>query len=183
MAKSPLSITGKEVSDLVAAVQTLARVQVLVGFPAEEEVAREDSSINNASLGYIHDQGAPEANIPARPFMEPGIASVQDRIDAEFERMALMVLSRASAADLEPHYHKVGLIAKLAIQNKINDGVPPPLANSTLAARARRGSKGARLELEQRRQGVAPGTSLSKPLVDSGQMRNAVNYVLRKKGR
>jgi hypothetical protein len=61
--------------------------------------------------------------------------------------------------------HAVGLEAKLGIQSKINDGPFDPLAESTLKARA------------------ASGKSIEEahPLVDSGQLRNAVNYVVREK--
>lgn len=182
MADKPLQMKGGNVADLAAALRTLASVQILVGFPEDGEERKEGTGMTNASLGYIHDQGAPEANIPARPFMEPGIESVKDRITSELEDMAQRVMAGASTGSLEGQYHKVGLIAKLAIQNKINDGVPPPLAPSTLRARARRGSKGAMAELEQRRQGGNPSTSNAKPLVDTGQMRNAVNYAIRKRG-
>jgi hypothetical protein len=171
-----------DLDKMVKALLVLADVEVLVGFP-EETTDRTDEGpakgMTNAALGYIHDTGAPEQNIPARPFMAPGIADAQDKIDAKLLQV-LKAASQDKGVDvIERGFTQVGLIAKLAIQNKINEGIPPPLADSTLRARARRGRKGAKAELASRSMGNAPGVVNAKPLVDTGQLRNAVNYVIR----
>src|SRR5258706_15968036 len=71
-------------ASLLAAVKELRSQQVLVGVPAAD-TEREDEKqpITNAALAYIHNSGAPEANIPARPFMEPGLKQAQDRITGD----------------------------------------------------------------------------------------------------
>jgi len=98
--------------------------------------------------------------------------------------VALGALKTPKAEDVvERGYHRAGLTAKLSIQNKINEGIPPPLATSTVAARAREGRKGAQLELANRRAGIPASTTLAKPLIDTGQLRNAVNYVIRRRSR
>ncbi len=56
-----------------------------------------------------------------------------------------------------------------------------PLADSTLAARARRGHKGAAQELENRKAGLAPDNANARPLIDTGIYRRAITYVVRKK--
>lgn len=159
----------------------LSDVEVLVGFP-EETTDRdsEDHGITNAALGYIHDTGMPEQNIPARPFMIPGIADAKDAVAAKLGQLAKAITRPGDNAEtIARGMTQVGLIAKLAIQNKINEGIPPPLADATLRARAAKGRKGAAAELKLREAGQAPGVGLAKPLVDSGQLRNAVNYVIR----
>jgi hypothetical protein len=178
------------------ALRLLADVEVLVGFPDDGTYRKaetgetdaygraiqsvEASDITNAALGYIHDNGSPEANIPARPFMLPGINEVEKRIVSKMAQVTNAVVKKgADALVVEQGMHQVGLIAKLAIQNKINEGVPPPLADSTLRARARKGRKGAGLELLSRSHGIEPSMDFAKPLVDTGQLRNAVNYVIR----
>ena len=57
---------------LTQGIEVLTTMQVMVGVP-DDKSGRREGEINNAELAYIHDKGAPEANIPARPFMEPGI--------------------------------------------------------------------------------------------------------------
>ncbi|HCN2843789.1 TPA: hypothetical protein N6R16_004997, partial [Escherichia coli] len=51
----------------------------------------------------------------------------------------------------------------------------------TVEARARRGRKGATLELARRVAGESPGTDLAKPLIDTGQYRRAITHVVRDK--
>lgn len=177
--KPGLTVKGKGLDEVRDSIRKLAEQEVLVGFPVETTERDEaQEGITNAALGYIHDNGMPEQNIPARPFMGPGIARARDAISRGLyaaARRTLMGIPGAAEAGL----HMVGLKAKLAIQNTINEGVPPPLADSTLRRRAAKGRKGAILELENRAKGEAPSTALAKPLIDSGQLRNAVNYVIR----
>lgn len=167
--------------DLKSAIAELRRYEVLVGFP-EDTTERQDAEaaeITNASLGYIHDNGAPEANIPARPFMEPGIMAAREKIQARLFAMALATLRGGGKQSIHQGYHAVGLIAQAALRAKINEGIEPPLSERTLRARAAKGRKGAKKELERRAKGQAPSTAFAKPLIDSAQMRNAINYVVR----
>lgn len=176
----------KSVADIVKGLDALASREVLVGFPEDtterqEDEEEEKKDLTNAALGYIHDNGAPEENIPARPFMRPGINNARPKLIKIARKMAKEVVQGDGdgATIAEQGYHAMGLVAQAAIRNVINDGVDPPLADSTLRARARRGRKGAKEELENRAKGMPPGKDLAKPLVDTGQMRNAVNYAVR----
>lgn len=172
-------------ADLAKLVGEVTRFEVLVGFPEDTAERKDDSAATNASLAYIHDNGAPENNIPARPFMGPGIASAEDPIAQTLGAGLRAFLKDGNASSLESRLHRVGLKAQLAIRRKINEGVPPPLAESTLRARANRSGKGlgsrkgAKLELELRAAGWTPSVDFAKPLVDTGQLRNAVSYAIR----
>lgn len=167
--------------------ETLAGLQVLVGFPEDNAKERKgNEQITNAALGWIHDNGAPEVGIPARPFMIPGIEREKDKIEAALVRSANTVLrprkpNQGLRGDPKAGLNAAGLIAQRSIRATINEGIPPPLSEATLRARAARGRKGAQQELENRAQGKPASTILAKPLVDTGQMRNAVNYVIRKR--
>lgn len=145
-------------------IHLLATKQVMVGVPAEKGTRSESGSINNAALAYIHDNGAPEAGIPPRPFMRPGIEAKKDEIAKRLRETAEAALDgRPEIVDRK--LNAVGLIGQAAIRAKINEGPPPPLAAPTIAARQSRGRTG------------------TKPLIDTGQLRNAINYVLRKVSR
>lgn len=185
--KTTLNVTDQtDVKQVHAALTALAKREVLVGFP-EDTTERDDDGdkdLTNAELAYIHDNGAPEANIPARPFMIPGIAAAEGRLAETMLAGGRRVLqSKHPHLEVEPALHTVGLVAQAAIRSKINEGVPPPLAEATLHDRARRGRKGAKMELERRSRGEAPSTEFAKPLIDTGQMRNAVNYAIRDRKR
>jgi hypothetical protein len=112
--------------------------------------------------------------------MVEGIEGVQDEIVGRLKEVARAALDGDSQR-VDRGLHAVGLEAKLGIQNKILDGPFEPLAESTLKARASRGRQGAQDELDRRAAGENPGTDLARPLNDSTQMRNAVNYVVRGK--
>jgi hypothetical protein len=180
----------------------LADLEVLVGFPEDTterdkdpDDPEEDRGITNAALGYIHDNGSPEAHIPARPFMVPAIQENQKKIEQSMSG-ALKQAMRGDAHRMEQAMVAAGLTAKLAIQKQIASGIPPPLSDKTLKKRAARGknssiAKAAQIELNRREAmrafGEDPffdmGTALTtaKPLNDTGQMRNAVNFVIRSK--
>lgn len=189
-----LKVTSDGLADLRLAIRELAKYEVLVGFPDETADRRDDtgemkgakailgakSEISNAALGYIHDNGAPEANIPARPFMIPGIKSAEAAITAALLGAAKAVL-RDPRTDVLARLQRVGITASLGIKRKLNEGVPPPLSERTLRERARKGREGAMWELAWRDAGAPPGLELAKPLIDTGQLRNAVTYVVRKK--
>lgn len=177
-----LKITKDGLRDLQEAIARLASLEVLVGFP-EDTAARDDedggkSDITNAALAFIHNNGAPEQNIPAREFMASGIAEGEDLIASRLLNAGKRVLKDPSV-DPRIHLDLVGLAAQLAIRKRLNSGVPPPLADVTLERRAAKGRKGAKKELERRAAGELPGTDLAKPLIDTAQLRNAVNYVIR----
>jgi hypothetical protein len=174
----------KTMQEMAESLRILADVELLVGFPEDttERQSDDEGPMTNAALGYIHDNGSPDANIPARPFMLPGMEAVLPGTTQKLAAITNAVIKRgAGPVAVETAMHSIGLEAKLSIQNTITDGIPPPLADSTLRARARKRPNriGPGLELLSRSKGNAPSNDFVTPLVDTGAMRNAVNYVIR----
>lgn len=162
----------------------LAEREVLVGFPEDttdrdNSTSPENPDITNAALGYIHDNGQPEVNIPARPFMIPGMNNAVAAVTRHLTWTAKQVLNRAGVGAIEVGFERAGIAAQAALRRKINEGIPPPLSEWTLRDRARRGRKGAMWELAWRAAGAPASTELAKPLIDTGQLRNAITYVIR----
>jgi hypothetical protein len=184
-------LTADRLAEMKRDLFLLAQHEVLVGFPQDtterDAAGAEPEGITNAALGYIHDNGEPDANIPARPFMIPGIEAVEDKVADKLVQGAKAVVRPVAPPNIvERVFHSVGLIVANSIKQKINEGPPPPLSPYTLRQRAKKGDKLAQLELDNRSRGEAPSTELAKPLVDTAQMRNAVTYVIRdrkKRGR
>lgn len=171
---------------LLESMKTLTGKEILVGFPDETAERTDPDSglkiaLTNATIAYIQDRGAPEVNLPARPFMLPGITNAVPGVLTALDKAAKAVVRGASEAQVLGYFHQAGLAAQVAVRKKINEGIPPPLADATLQERARRGRKGAKKELLRRAQGIAPSTDFAKPLIDTGQLRNAVTYVIRDK--
>lgn len=170
--KRGLTVVFDEVSKVIEGITLLASTRVLVGIPAEKAAREDGTPINNAQLAYIHDKGAPEANIPARPFMEPGIESVQPKIEDRLHKTAVAASEGRVEAALRG-FAQAGMIAASGIKAKIVAGPFVPLKPATIEARRRR-SKGSKY----RRKAVTAADV--RPLNDTGQMRNAVNYVVKK---
>lgn len=185
MATKPpgLSVTRDDVSRIKDAFRILGKRELLVGFPEDttnrDPDPAEPPDLTNAELAYIHDNGAPEANIPARPFMDPAMQEQAPYVANDLVALAASAVTKAGKVNIEAGFHKIGIRVQVGIQKKINEGIPPPLSERTLRERARKGRKGAKEELAARAQGLPPSTTLAKPLIDTAQMRNAVNYVIR----
>lgn len=146
----------------------MTKDQVLVGIPesSDERQPEPDDTdgLNNAEIGYLMENGSPAANIPARPHLIPGVASVDAQIAARYKAGAKAVLD-GTQSDLTATHTAVGFVAENAVKRKITQGPFTPLADSTLAERRRRGRTG------------------EKPLIDTGQYRRAITHVIRPKGK
>ena len=186
--KHILSVRVDTLAGLRKSLEGLTRQEVLVGVPESTTTRKEDAGvlpITNAVLAYIHDNGAPEANIPARPFMIPGMNDAKPPVTEALFRVAKKTLFGASPLDINKGLHRAGLEASTSIKRKIREGIPPPLADSTLRDRLRRakGRKAEKLELELRAAGWTPSVDFVKPLIDTAGMLNSVTYVIRPRKR
>src|SRR5581483_11534357 len=124
------------VSKVLKGIDVLTNTTVMVGVP-EDKNARRDGPISNAALAYVHDKGSPAANIPARPFMEPGMKAVKDQIKTELTNAGKAVL-KGGASSITNYLNRVGIIATRSIKAKITEGIAPPLAPSTVEGRINR---------------------------------------------
>ena len=70
-----MKITIDKVGQVLKSIHTLETNRVLVGIPQEKN-ARNDGQMTNASIGYIQENGSSANNIPARPFLIPGVEKV-----------------------------------------------------------------------------------------------------------
>lgn len=161
--KTGLTVVKDLTKQLALALVGIPQQDVLVGIPAEKTDRKEpDTEITNAAIGYISEYGAPEANIPARKWLEPGIRAAQNKVISYMKQAAQYGLVGDNAG-VERALHSAGMAAVNTTKARINAGIPPPLKASTIAGRLSRGRKG------------------TIPLVDTGQFRNSVTYVLRDK--
>lgn len=184
--------TVDNVARLLANVAELTASDVLVGVPAAK-TARKDGAITNASLAYIHEFGSPAHNIPARPFLFPGVRRIQAQAKAVLRQGALDVLRGVAKVDVV--LNKVGILARNSVVNEITDPEPPfiPLRPATIRARLRRTAAGRR-QLRQiktkRSAGVPMEQALTEwaetggnihPLLDTGALRASISYVVVKR--
>lgn len=153
----------KDITDKVLAnIQKMASDRLLIGIPAEK-AARKGDPITNAALGYIHENGSPARNIPARPFLVPGVRKATPKC-LEVLKAAGKAALTAGPEALDKGLNAAGLVAQSAVKNQIRsqEGFTP-LKAGTLAARKRNGFKG------------------EKALIRTGQLLNSITYVVREK--
>jgi hypothetical protein len=170
--------------------ESIKDFNVFVGVPNETTGRSDTTVVNNATIAYINDNGSPAMGIPARPFMLPGIKDARDVIKEALKR-GMDGLLKGDVGSIERALMRVGLIAQRSIISKIVEGIPPPLAISTLKARARgkllangkrsfSAKKGAKEEIERRIEGIAESTKFAKPLIQTGSLKSSINFVIRR---
>ena len=155
--QSGMQMITDALPDLLRRLADVAQRDVLVGVPAGE--ARDDGP-SNAEIGYQNEFGSPANNIPARPHLLPGVAAVQDKAAARLTRAADAAAS-GRVSDAERHLHAAGLLAQNSVRRTLTTTAYRPLSERTLAERRARGRTG------------------TKPLIDTGQYRRSITYVVR----
>jgi hypothetical protein len=164
-AQPTLEITDDFTEEFNRIVGAFKKDAVLVGIP-EEKSSREDQEghFGNAAILALNHFGSEEAHIPPRPVLSIGIKNAQKEIADRFKEAAKEALSKGIDA-LTKHYEQAGTIAASACKRVINDqeGLEPP-SPATLKARQYLTDQGFK------------GT---KSLLVTGQVRNAITYVVR----
>lgn len=167
------SVTIDNTNRMLKDILELTKKAVLVGVPEEKDTRKEGMGIGNAALAFIHNNGSPLQGIPARPFMDPGIKAVQDRINTEFLTVAKAQLNDEQDK-VDQHLNRAGMIASSSIKKVINEGDFTPLKRSTLLGRLRMRKASSKWSIEKREEFMEN----ERPLVATAQMRNAITYVV-----
>ena len=185
MAFGPINSNVKVVLDnskkFFEALEELTSKSVFVGVPStqvkRDQIPNEPAPPNNAVIAYIMENGDPARNIPARPFLVPGIKDVQPEIVVRLKAISKAAMA-SDIGQIKSLRMQLGIFAQRAVQQKITDGPFQPLSDVTLRARAARGRKGAKKELARRALGLVPSTAFARPLIDTGQLRRSINFVV-----
>lgn len=150
---------------LNSVLKELSDLEVRVGFQQEESNEeqendkKEKGNKKKASIcdyALYNEIGVPSKNIPSRPFLRKSVDENGDKIDECLDKISgavLRGLSARRALDMIGNF-QVGLI-----QKKIIDGEYEPNKEATIKRK-----------------------KSSRPLIDTGRMRQSVKYVIKKKG-
>ena len=131
-----------------------------------------DNGPDNHLLGFVHEYGSPAANIPARPFLRPGVKSAHDQIASGLEQ-ALKAALRDDADGMQAALDMTGIQAVSAVKSFMRDPSPPfvELKPATLRNRHRSRMTKTKRENEVLNESV-------KPLLNTGALRNAIDYYI-----
>lgn len=178
--KSGMVVRKNEMRDISKAMRTLTKSSVLVGIPADGARSGEGEPITNAQLGYIHENGSPDNNVPARPFLMPGIRAVHPKIVDQLRDAGKAALEGNSAGVLKA-LERSGIIAQNSVRAQFVDNDWEALADTTLnrrpvIARDDEGKPAKHGKSRQERGAV-------NPLLDRGELRKSITYVVERKGK
>ena len=130
----------------------LADKQVRIGFQRGD--ATEEDGTDICDVAAWNELGT--VNMPSRPFLRKSVDENENKISNFLQSQKSDLISGVSAEQI---LKEIGIFQKDLIQEKITEGSYAPNAESTIR---KKGS--------------------SKPLIDTGRMRQSVNYVITKKG-
>jgi hypothetical protein len=149
----------EKLKEIISAVKKLNNTDVLVGIPADESGRDNGGSVNNAELLYIHTHGSALKNIPPRPVIEPAIENDKEIIGGILTDAAKAALN-GDTAGIDISLEKAGMQGQNSARAWFNNpkNAWKPNAQET---KNRKGSE--------------------KPLIDTGEMRKSITYVVREK--
>jgi hypothetical protein len=187
-------IVTDKMPELMKALKLLAETEVLVGIPASAGLhpSPEGSTepITNAQIGYIMENGSPANNVPARPFLVPGVRDARADVVASL-RSAAEAAFTGKPAGVTAGFTRAGLMAENAVKAKINSNIAPALSPETIARRNQaRKTKSVRKSEKDYGELVNQGFPAADvqdavgivALVNTGALRNSVTHVVKKKG-
>lgn len=150
-----VKVTDKVTADgkkLQKILKELADKEVRVGF--QQGKATEEDGTDVCDIAAWNELGT--VNMPSRPFLRMSVDDNSDKINSFMSAQKRSIIKGEPADRI---LKKIGIFQKDLIQEKITEGSFAPNAPSTIKA------KGS-----------------SKPLIDTGRMRQSVNFEIKQKG-
>lgn len=150
-----VKVTDKVTADgkkLQKILKELADKEVRVGF--QQGKATEEDGTDICDIAAWNELGT--VNMPSRPFLRMSVDDNSDKINSFMSAQKRSIINGEPADRI---LKKIGIFQKDLIQEKITEGSFAPNAPSTIKA------KGS-----------------SKPLIDTGRMRQSVNFEIKQKG-
>lgn len=164
MAKVIVEATFDAMKKMLDGLDLIRNSGIYVGIPesnASRKNADEDNTVTNAQLLFIHTNGSPVNHIPARPVIEPAIRKDKDRLTKMLEKAAVLALS-GDKAGFEQQMKLTGMRGQNVSRAYFVDPGNgwPPNSPSTAARK------------------MAKGSTNPRPLIDTGELRKSITYVV-----
>lgn len=188
--------------ELLKALEELKNTEVLVGIP-EEKSSRKKDMIRNSELLYIHSHGIRKKamrqemqkatkkgktyneayqmylhehgsalwHAPPRPILEPAIAHEKDKIAQQMQKAAQSFLD-LKPQEAQANLEKAGMVGQNAARDWFTNPANGWAPNSERTINGWDRPDGTHFK----------GKGSDKPLIDTGQLRKAITYVIRKRG-
>lgn len=150
-------------SRIVKGLDFIKNNELYVGIPEDETDRQDSSEVTNAELLFIHTNGSPANNIPPRPVIEPVVRNNANEISRKLSRIFNLACD-GKTTDAENQLNLVGEWVVGRIRRWFVDPANgwPPNVPSVQKAKMKKGSTNPR------------------PLIDTGELRKSITYVLMK---
>jgi phage gpG-like protein len=145
------------------ALEALAGLELTIGVHGKDRERSKGDPLTNPELAAVHEfgadfeQGGRRVVIPARSFLRATVDEKGDAIGQVIDRAVddVAELRKRAATAMSD----IGLEIQGMIQQRIADGIGPPLQPATIKRK-----------------------KSSKPLIDTGQLRQSITFVVKAKG-
>ena len=137
---------------------------LLIGIP-QKKTTRENEAITNAELLFIHTNGSPINNVPARPVIEPALEDDMERLTSMLKDFANEAIE-GNFEESQKQLERTGMRAQNVCRNWFTnaDNNWPENAPSV------------------RERKIKKGSTEPRPLIDTGELRKSIIYVVVKDG-
>ncbi len=171
-------------------ITTLEKRQVYVGIPQENnerpDVNGKKPDVTNAELMYIHTNGSPLRNIPARPVIEPAIEADGNRQNIATELMhAAQRALVDDPAGMEEYLKRAGMVGMVAAKDWFTDprnGWPPnkpsTIRNKLRTLRGKALNDALQILDEYESDPTRDVSGIDTPLIDTGELRRSITFVV-----
>lgn len=153
MMKVKVSGTNQALSNIKKALSNLVTDDFVTVGIHEDENARPEKGINNATLGAIQHFGTDR--IPARPWLDIGVEQSNQ------EYIQLITDGIADGLPIEQILNQLGIVAQASVQQYMVDLRTPPNAQSTITAKK---SSNPLIDTGELRQSVTYKITQEKPI-------------------
>lgn len=161
MAKVEVEVTFDNYKKVMKGLDFLEKSGVYVGIPESETSRPDDKTVTNAELLFIHTNGSPVNNVPARPVIEPALEKDSDRLSKMMEKVVLSALEN-DFEKAEKNLKLTGMRGQNVSRAWFTDPENKWPPNSPSVERAKR----------------KKGSTNPRPLIDTGELRKSITYVV-----
>lgn len=171
MARIKTSNPEEIFAELEKKLKEVATTDILVGIPAADSTQKDGDTVYLADIATINNFGSQAANIPARPFG----STLMEVYGNEIKKFYMKEVgdSLKGKRPMKQALNRIGFIAAGFMKQNLSAGKWKPNSPITIfGGWMSRGGKSF----------FVKGKKSAKPLIDTGEMRRAITWVLKKIG-
>lgn len=161
--------TGDGLKGIKEAIAFFNSNRVVVGIP---DGSSGNGGMSNVALAFIHSNGSPKHNIPARPFLEPAIEQTADQIAEHLKAAAIQAIEGNTDAAVK-ELDDAGTAGESAAKSFFKTGGLAANAEITIHGGWMKNKVSGKIF-------HVKGKNSNGPLIDTGNLRGSITHIIRK---